>query len=85
MALKQLSDGNTDGTSLGQSASDLISFYGVTPVAQAATFTSVATTAAASANTSTVYGYSSTQANAIVTAVNAIITCLENVGLAASS
>lgn len=85
MAIKQLSDGNPDGTSMGQSASDLISFYGVTPVAQAATFTSVATTAAVAANTSTTYGYSSTQADAIVTAVNAIITALENVGIAASS
>lgn len=34
--LKQLSDGNVDGTTFGQSTSDLISFYGVTPVAQQA-------------------------------------------------
>ena len=33
---KQLSDGNPGGTGLGQSATDLISFYGATPVAQAA-------------------------------------------------
>ncbi|HEU4549617.1 MAG TPA: hypothetical protein VFS01_07965 [Rhizomicrobium sp.] len=31
---KQLSDANTDGTSLGQSATDKVSLYGVTPVAQ---------------------------------------------------
>ena len=31
---KQLSDSNPDGTSLGQSASDLISLYGATPIAQ---------------------------------------------------
>lgn len=31
---KQLSDANADGTVLGQSATDLISLYGVTPVAQ---------------------------------------------------
>jgi hypothetical protein len=31
---KQLSDGNSDGTSLGQSATDKVSLYGVTPVAQ---------------------------------------------------
>lgn len=30
----QLSDGNPSGTSLGQDTSDLISLYGVTPVAQ---------------------------------------------------
>lgn len=33
---KQLSDKNPDGTALGQSTSDLIGFYGVTPVAQIA-------------------------------------------------
>ena len=31
---KQLSDNNPSGTSLGQSATDLISFYGATPVSQ---------------------------------------------------
>jgi hypothetical protein len=31
---KQLSDGNPSGTALGQSATDLISFYGATPVVQ---------------------------------------------------
>lgn len=33
---KQLSDKNPDGTALGQSASDLIALYGVTPVSQRA-------------------------------------------------
>ena len=31
---KQLSDGNPGGSGLGQSATDTISFYGATPVAQ---------------------------------------------------
>ena len=31
---QQLSDMNSQGTSLGQSATDLISFYGATPLAQ---------------------------------------------------
>lgn len=33
---KQLSNFNTSGTALGQSAADTISFYGATPVAQRA-------------------------------------------------
>ena len=33
---KQISDGSPDGASLGQSATDKISFYGATPVAQRA-------------------------------------------------
>lgn len=33
---RKLSDKNADGTTLGDSASDLISFYGATPVVQQA-------------------------------------------------
>jgi hypothetical protein len=32
MAVRQLSDGNDDGTTLGQSSTDLVSFHGVTTV-----------------------------------------------------
>jgi hypothetical protein len=45
----QLSDYNGSGTGLGQSATDLISFYGATPIAQgtlAANGTDAATTQA---------------------------------------
>lgn len=76
----QLSNGNPDGTSLGQSTSDLISFYNVAAVAQGAAVTTVTTTAS---TTTTPYGYTSTQADAIVTAVNAIISRLQTVGLIA--
>lgn len=34
--IRELSDGNDDGTRLGQSTTDKISFYGVTPVVQRA-------------------------------------------------
>ena len=36
MALKELSDGGSDGTRLGQSATDLIGFWGTTPCDQPA-------------------------------------------------
>lgn len=36
MAVDQLSKGEADGTSLGQSITDKISAYGVTPIAQRA-------------------------------------------------
>ena len=61
----QVSDGNPDGTSLGQSTSDLISLYGVAPIAQRsgasqATFSSTMTQ-------STGWGFAtSTAANAAV-------------------
>ena len=36
MAVKQLSDKDPEGTTLGQSTADLISLYGVTPASQRA-------------------------------------------------
>lgn len=36
MPVKELSDKNTDGTRLGQSTSDLVGYYGTTPVSQRA-------------------------------------------------
>lgn len=49
---KQLSDANLDGTKLGQSTTDPIAFYGVTPIAQrslAAQATSLLSTASSTA------------------------------------
>jgi hypothetical protein len=37
MAAQQLSDGNPEGVCIGQSSSDLVGFYGKTPVARPAT------------------------------------------------
>lgn len=42
--VQQLSDGNGTGASLGQSITDLVSFYGVTPVAQIAAAAQAAVT-----------------------------------------
>ncbi len=36
-AVRQLSDGNTQGTVLGQGNADAIAFYGVTPIARVGT------------------------------------------------
>ena len=52
MAKTHLTDANPDGTSLGQSATDLIGFYGKAPVAQrasAAMATSLVGTASSTA------------------------------------
>lgn len=58
MAIKELSDGGADGVRMGQSATDLIGFYGkATPVAQRAS--SIQTT-------SNVAAYSSTTASALI-------------------
>ena len=52
MAVRQLSDGSSDGQSLGQSTTDRVSLYGVAPVAQragAAQATSLVGTASSTA------------------------------------
>jgi hypothetical protein len=53
MAIKQLSDGGPDGVRLGQSAADLVGFWGATAAAQpAATAQSAIATTALTALTS---------------------------------
>lgn len=44
MAVEHLSSGNDDGTTFGQSSSDLISVYNATPIAQGAALTAQLTT-----------------------------------------
>lgn len=53
MAIKELSDSNPDGTRMGQSSSDLISFYGATTVDQpdaVSSSTATATSASTAVN-----------------------------------
>lgn len=83
MALKELSDGGPDGTQLGQSATDLVSFHGATPSDQRAVTAAVATT---SVTQTSPFGFAtSATANALVDAVNEIIALLKEKGLMASS
>lgn len=83
---KQLSDGNPDGTSLGQSSSDLISFFGATPVVRYATSVAVPASTAAVSSTGTAWGAAtSTQMNAVFTGMWHIATLLSNYGLTTSS
>lgn len=82
MTINQLSNGNSDGTQLGQDAADKVSFHGAPPVAQAATLTAPAATAATN---STPFGYSEAQANAIVTWIRGADAALKAKGLIASS
>lgn len=75
-AVRQLSDGNSQGTMLGQSSTDKIGFYNVS--SGAVTLQTLTTTAAVVATTASVstspFGFTtSTQANAIVTQLNATV------------
>ena len=82
MAVHYLGDNGPDGTSLGVSTSELISFYGVTPVAQrsGASQAAVSTSAyvlisatsvnASASNGAATWGFaSSTQANQVVSSI----------------
>ena len=87
-AVRQLSDGNSQGTSLGISAADKISFYGATPIARLAGGVALSTLTASSVLATSVspasgggavltsQGFTWTsvaQANAVVTGINALI------------
>ncbi len=89
---KELSDANPSGTNFGQSTTDLISFYGKTPIVQPTSANQAAITdasggtAAATNGVLTLTGtYNSTIiANALATIIaqtNAFRTALVNLGL----
>jgi hypothetical protein len=80
MPARQLSDGNPDGAVLGQSASDLISFYNATPVSQRSGAAQAAIPTTAPTNSSP-YGYTQAQAQAIVTLLNEMRATLVGLGL----
>lgn len=75
--LKQLSDGNPDGTCLGQSPSDLVGHFGATPVAQQSVGAVIPTTGVV---TGGVFS-TSTLTIAFVQQVAAIVQALKNLGL----
>lgn len=82
MAIKQLSDGNPLGTRVGQSATDLVSFYGAAPVAQPAVLTAITVTQP----TATVFGFTTTaQFNLLVAAVNTLIANQKTLGFMATA
>jgi len=81
MAIKQLSDGGSDGVKLGQSITDLVGIYGVTPVAQRAGSAQAAVITTGSTNSSP-YGFATAgQGDAIVALVNELRAALVAVGI----
>lgn len=80
MSVKQLSDGNPEGTVLGQSATDLIAFYNAAPVPQRSGEAQAEVPSSGPTNVGP-YGYTQQQAAAIVTLINEIRATLVGVGL----
>lgn len=81
MAAKPINPKNVDdGHTFGQDTADLVSFHGVTAVAQRASAAQAAV-ADTAATSSTPFGYSEAQANAIVTLLNEIRAALVEKGI----
>jgi hypothetical protein len=78
MAVQELSNGNPDGARVGSSATELVSFHGADPVAQAAVATAVPAAV-------TLYSASTADFTTLVTTVNAMRTILINKGFMAAS
>lgn len=80
MAVHHLSDGNDDGVTVGQSTTDKVSLYGVTPIAQRAGAAQAAVTTTAATTTSP-WGFgSAAQADGIVTLVNELRAAMVAIG-----
>lgn len=81
MAVDQLSKNCVDGTTLGQSATDKVGFYGVTPVVQPTAAGQAAAGTTASTTTSPAGFATTTQANNTINLVDAMRTALVNTGI----
>jgi hypothetical protein len=80
MPVRELSDGNPDGTRLGNASSDLLGFYGLTTPIVRPSVTAYTTTTAATSTSPWGFG-TSTQADAVNTAVRQMATALRSLGL----
>ena len=83
--IKELGDAGPGGTRLGKAATELVSFYGATPIVQPTVVTTLSTSVPVS-STSGVFGFAtSAQAIALTAAVNSIMDKLKALGLMASA
>ena len=81
MAVEYFGNKNTDGASFGQAAADLISVYGVSPVAQAATIAAATNTTTTTSTTTAL----TTDLDALRTMCLSMRTALINFGIVASA
>jgi hypothetical protein len=81
MAVDNLSRAPSDGTAFGQSVSDKIAFYGITPIVQPSGSTQAAAGTTASTTTTPAGFATTTQANNLINLVDAMRSALVNLGL----
>jgi hypothetical protein len=86
MAVREITGKDPDGTRVGQTTTDLLGFYGQTPVARFATSIQIPSSAAVVSISATQWGFaSSAQAQGIVSAVAQLTTWLSTLGLTSST
>jgi len=82
MAVEFIGNGGPDGTTVGLSATEKVSFYGVTPCDQPVGCAAVGTSVALSCTASTgAYGFTATQCAAILALLTAVKANLDELGL----
>ena len=81
MAARQLSDARSDGQKLGQSATDLIAFWGSTPVVQQATIADATNTTTTTSTTTAL----TTDLDSLRSKFNSLLSKLETIGILASA
>lgn len=80
MAAEQVTYNAPDGSTFGSSATELISFYGATPIVRPSVSTAVSTTV--SVSTAAHYGFStSTEAMQVINAVSTLTYAMTQLGL----
>lgn len=80
-ANKVYAPNSVDGYVVGVNSADVVGFYGVTPVDQAAAITAVTTTVTSTAAWAWT---TSTAASAAITSINSALTALADIGIIAS-
>lgn len=81
MAAEQLTYNAPDGATMGKSASELISFYGVTPVAQ---YTAVPAASTYLVSTSVISGFATADnVTSLVAQLSTVVVALKALGLVA--
>lgn len=81
MAVKELTDGAPDGARVGQSATDLVGFWGATPVAQGATIADATNTTTTTSTTTAL----TTDLDSLRSKFNTLLARLETAGILASA
>lgn len=81
MAVDQLSKNCVDGTTLGQTATDKVGFWGATPIVQPTNANQAAAGTTASTTTSPAGYTTTTQATNLALLVDAMRTALVNAGI----